>query len=29
VFTLRGGKVVRVCTYTDQSAALETAGLRE
>ena len=29
VFTLRGGKVVRVCTYTDQHAALEAAGLRE
>jgi ketosteroid isomerase-like protein len=27
VFTLRGGKVVRVCTYTDQHAALEAVGL--
>jgi ketosteroid isomerase-like protein len=29
VFTFRGGKVVRVCTYTDQHAALEAAGLSE
>jgi ketosteroid isomerase-like protein len=29
VFTLRGGKVVRVRTYTDQHAALEAAGLSE
>ena len=29
VFTFRSGKVVRVCTYTDQHAALEAAGLSE
>jgi ketosteroid isomerase-like protein len=29
VFTFRGGKVVRVCTYTDRHAALEAVGLRE
>jgi ketosteroid isomerase-like protein len=28
-FTFRGGKIVRVRTYTDQLAALEAAGLRE
>jgi ketosteroid isomerase-like protein len=29
VFTFRGDKVVRVCTYTDQHAVLEAAGLEE
>jgi ketosteroid isomerase-like protein len=29
VFTFRGGKVVRVCTYTDRHAALEATGLSE
>jgi ketosteroid isomerase-like protein len=29
VFTIRGGKVVRVCTYPDQESALEAAGLSE
>jgi hypothetical protein len=29
VFTFCGGKVVRVCTYTDQHGALEAAGLSE
>jgi ketosteroid isomerase-like protein len=29
VFTFRGDKVVRVCTYTDPHAALEAAGLEE
>jgi ketosteroid isomerase-like protein len=29
VFTFSGGKVVRVCTYTDWHAALEAVGLRE
>jgi ketosteroid isomerase-like protein len=29
VFTIRDGKVVRVCTYPDQESALEAAGLRE
>jgi hypothetical protein len=29
VFTFGGGNVVRVCTYTDQHAALEAAGLSE
>jgi ketosteroid isomerase-like protein len=29
VFSFRGDKVVRVCTYTDQRAGLEAAGLSE
>jgi ketosteroid isomerase-like protein len=29
VFTIRDGKVVRVCTYPDQESALEAAGLSE
>ena len=29
VFTFRGGKVVRQCTYPDQESALKAAGLRE
>jgi ketosteroid isomerase-like protein len=29
VFSFRGDKVVRVCTYTDHHAALEAAGLSE
>ena len=29
VFTFRGGKVVRQCTYPDQESALDAAGLRE
>jgi ketosteroid isomerase-like protein len=29
VFTMRGGKVVRVCSYPDQESALEAAGLSE
>jgi ketosteroid isomerase-like protein len=29
VFTIRGGKVVRVRVYPDQESALEAAGLRE
>jgi len=29
VFTFRGGKVIRQCTYPDQESALEAAGLSE
>jgi ketosteroid isomerase-like protein len=29
VFTIRDGKVVRVCTYPDQESALQAAGLQE
>jgi|SRR5829696_1388507 len=29
VYTLRGGSIVRMATYIDQTSALEAAGLRE